>query len=66
MKLTQSACRQTRKSIGHWTLAALVALVVLTLVVLAHALSSSVAQGADLSAGTFTGSDENYTKEGSY
>ena len=63
MKVTQSTCRHTRENFVHWTLGALVALVVLTLVVLVHALSSSVAQGADLSAGTFTGSNDNDTNE---
>ena len=60
MKLTQSTCRHRGESFVHWTLGALAALVVMTLVLLVHALSSSVAHGADLSAGTFTSSDDNY------
>jgi hypothetical protein len=63
MKGTQSTSRHTRDGLMHWTLGALVALVVLTLVVLVHALSSSVAQGADICAGTFPVSDYDYTNE---
>ena len=66
MKATQSTGRHTRESFVHWTLVALVplvALIVLTLVVLVYALSSSVAQGADVSAGTFPSSDNIYTNE---
>ena len=47
--VTQSTYRQTRERFVQWALGALVALVVLTLTVLVHALSSSVARGADLS-----------------
>ena len=63
MKATQSTYRHTRESLVHWTLAALVALAVLTLVVLVHALSSSVAQGADISAGTCPRPENAYTNE---
>jgi hypothetical protein len=63
MKRTQSTSRHTRDSPLHWTLGALVTLVVLTLVSLVHALSSSVAQGADISAGTFPVSDNDCANE---
>jgi hypothetical protein len=47
MKATKPSCRHTCGRLVHWTLGALVTLVVLTFVVLGHALSSSVAQGAE-------------------